>query len=99
MTDSYIKQPMAIHKLFAKYGWDDFLCGHWTRECPTKPGYYPVEGVSCGDPVGIVPSKTVIAYNNQGQLKLSQTWGGWWWSEPLPMLPPTPDTDCTPHRS
>ena len=45
--------------------WTAFLSGYWMREPPTKPGYYPVEGIACGEPAGCVPSKLVIVY---GQL-------------------------------
>lgn len=78
--------------------WALFLGGHWTRERPTKPGYYPVEAVTCGDQDGVVPSLTVLAYDDHGQLRFAQSWGGWWWSEPLPALPPPPDTNFIPVR-
>jgi hypothetical protein len=87
-----------IDELGFKQFWERFLGGHWTRVRPTKPGYYPVEGVACGQLPGKAPSTTVLAYDDQGTLRFSQSWGGWWWSEPLPMLPPPPDVYLTPTK-
>jgi hypothetical protein len=80
-----------IDELGFKQSWERFLGGHWTREQPTKPGHYPVQGVKCGEVDGNTPSILVIVYKAKGELRLTQSWGGWWWSEPLPNLPPTPD--------
>lgn len=75
---------------------DDFLAamtafarGHWTRERPTKPGFYPV----CG--VGSSPgNERVLAYTDPrtGSVSLVTPWGGWFWSEPFPKLPNPPDS-------
>jgi hypothetical protein len=90
-----------IDELGFKQSWERFLGGRWTRERPRKPGYYPVEGVQSGEPDGSIPSKMVLVYEAEGKLCFAQSWGGWWWSEPLPMLPPTPDCndepDCGNH--
>jgi hypothetical protein len=71
--------------------WERFLSGHWTREKPTKPGVYIVEGVQCGEPQGVSLTKTLIVVEHEGRLISTHTWGGWRWSEPAPYLPPTPD--------
>jgi hypothetical protein len=75
-----------------EHEWKLFLSGYWTRERPTKPGLYVVEGVGGGEPRGVSLSKTIFAYMNDGAVKFTQPWGGWWWSEPVPNLPATPDT-------
>lgn len=72
--------------------WSRFLHGHWTREKPTKPGTYPIEGVKCGRPEGTLPSSVVVVAKLGDALIYTQDWKGWWWSEPFPMLPPPPDT-------
>lgn len=73
--------------------WQQFLLGYWTLERPTKPGHYPVCGIACSSVSGVVPSETVVVFDKNGQLKFSQTWGGWWWSEPLPTLLSPPDVE------
>ena len=80
------------------FAWATFLDGHWTREKPRRPGYYPVQGVGCGEVDGSTPSVLVIAYESEGEIRFTQSWGGWWWSEPLPLLPPTPDAARADHR-
>lgn len=79
------------------FAWAKFLDGHWTRERPTKPGYYPTASVKSGEVDGTIPSMTVLAYELDGEIRFTQPWGGWWWSEPLPLLPPTPDAADADH--
>ena len=68
---------------------ETFMRGEWTLEMPDKPGTYPVCGRNC-PPDG---STIVVVYlhSTTGKPTPTHTWGGWWWSEPLPDLPPTPD--------
>jgi len=85
----------AVAKLFSQ--WIKFLSGDWTRERPTNPGTYPVEAVECGDHRGVTLLNTITLVEQDGGLVETRGcsevswWRGWWWSEPLPRLPPTPD--------
>jgi len=62
--------------------------GHWTRTPPTKPGVYVA---LARDTSGCV-SQFITAYEVVDQVLYTQVWSGWWWSEPLPTHPETPDT-------
>jgi len=74
-----------------KEAWGRFLSGHWTRTRPTTPGTYSVVGVDCGEPDGVRISQTLtVILLSTGTLYYTCSWGGWWWSEPLPKLPPLP---------
>ena len=80
-----------IDALDFKTAWARFLSGHWTRERPTRPGYYPIQCLKSGETEGTTPSSLCLVYELEGEIRFTQGWGGWWWSEPLPDLPPTPD--------
>lgn len=67
---------MPEHKI-ARGKWLEFIDGHWTRTCPTKRGYYPLarnNGMQAG----------------HGYAHHITDWDGWFWSEPMPMLPMPP---------
>lgn len=68
--------------------WRDFLHGHWTKVPPTVPGTYPT-----ADRAGFL-SKDIIVGELKGELYYAgaknPAWGGWWWSEPRPDMPPAP---------
>jgi hypothetical protein len=75
--------------------WKRFHSGKWVREMPQKVGYYVVAarmGVSypTSAPVYDISMTTLIYVfedpwpGRQGQLTCTRTWGGLWWSEPLP---------------
>lgn len=67
-----------------------FVCGQWTLERPTKPGTYLI--AARGTQVG-ASSQTNVLYEDPrtNEVCWVTPWGGWWWSEPLPTLPQTPD--------
>jgi hypothetical protein len=86
-----------IDELGFKMSWERFLGGHWTRERPTKTGYYPIQAIKSGDPDGTPPSMLILVYELDGEIHYTQSWGGWWWSHPLPDLPPAPDAAEADH--
>lgn len=73
--------------------WALFLGGTWVRERPARAGTYPVATRDGGvldmskarqlakGPKGIV--ETGVAPGEPG-------WVGWWWSQPIPMIPRAP---------
>lgn len=65
--------------------WDIYLGGYWTKKIPTKPGTYNLATAQ-----GKLASESVVCYvePESGQSRLHRNWGGYFWSEPLPMLPP-----------
>jgi hypothetical protein len=63
--------------------------GKWQREMPTEEGVYFVRARDV--PVG---QNMITLYKDpEGKIKSTQSWGGWWWSKPIPELPPTPDME------
>lgn len=67
--------------------WKVFLTGHWTRTTPTSPGTYRVCSVD-GNPETTSATVTLIRDPQTHEVVPLFPWGGWWWSEPLPPLPP-----------
>jgi len=66
---------------------EDLALGKWTKTMPKRTGTFPVQAV---DTPSEEPSFIVI-YKHEGKLHATRPWGGWWWTEPLPKFPPTPD--------
>lgn len=64
--------------------------GHWTLTAPTKPGCYAVmpRGLVCK---GLTGTSYIGAYEAGNKIHYTHDWRAWWWSEPLPSLPRTPD--------
>jgi len=66
-----------------------FVEGQWQREKPTIPGNFFVAN-RAGTPVGIIKLR-----RNKKTKELETidclSWGGWWWSEPVPPLPKPPE--------
>lgn len=76
------KQPRP-EALFRR-AWSKFLNGYWTKTMPTRPGRYPTA------PIGINGrGDDIVIYVVDGVAHATSSWGGWWWSEPYPELPPT----------
>ncbi len=67
-----------------KAQWLDFLTGHWQKGMPSQVGVYPTCTTE-GDPA---PSVVVYANPYSGQLRSTVLLGGFWWSKPLPEMPP-----------
>lgn len=70
---------------------EGFMRGEWTLEMPQKPGSYPVYArhSQCSWHFhGII---NIYEDPKTGEMKSTTNWGGWWWSEPFPPFPPTPD--------
>lgn len=72
--------------------WDIFLDGYWTKQKPTVAGVYPIHGnmdVDNPQPVFGRPEQCMTILPD-GRM-FGNTWieerGGWWWSEPMPILP------------
>lgn len=65
------------------------LVGHWVREMPKKPGMYFIQAVET--PSSTPASSYICVFEYMGELRATCNWGGWWWSEPIPKFPPTPD--------
>jgi hypothetical protein len=70
--------------------WVKYSQGHWTREMPAEPGCYTV---TSADPLlaGEDPGHRVvyIVRMPNGDLYCTEEcFKGFWWSEPLPSLPP-----------
>jgi hypothetical protein len=71
-----------------KEKWNKFLQGHWQREKPLVEGLYPLATLD-----GDLTSDKGIIYKDPetGNMKSVRTWGGFWWSEPVPDLPAVPE--------
>lgn len=68
---------------------DKFLHGQWQKEMPSRPGVYPAatrEGSQTDD-------KRIILSKDKKLVCTTGIWMGWWWSEPRPHMPPTPNWD------
>ncbi|WNM70235.1 hypothetical protein [Myxococcus phage Mx1] len=73
--------------------WQKFLAGHWQKELPSREGTYPI-ATTAGDQAG---TSIVYIYPNTGEACSVRPWGGYWWSEPIPDLPPPvvrPECGC-----
>jgi hypothetical protein len=69
---------------------EEFMRGEWVTKMPDQPGRYPV----CGR--GMPPGgESIVVYYNPGLGRAvpTSTWGGWWWSAPMPDLPCPPDVE------
>ncbi len=59
-----------------------FASGHWQREQPLEKGWYPTK-----TRVGLQGPDNYV----QSDGKAAEVWEGWWWSEPRPKMPKSPD--------
>lgn len=67
---------------------ETFMRGEWTLEAPTEPGSYPI----CARDTNPGFCVNTVYYSPfTHKIKSTMAWGGWWWSEPLPEMPPPPD--------
>jgi hypothetical protein len=69
---------------------DAYRKGSWTRNFPTLPGIYHVRALG-SDCAAMGHNEIVVYKRPDGVLQSVDSWGGWWWSVPIPELPPTPD--------
>jgi len=70
------------------------LNGRWQLDLPMTEGQFPLatrQGESAG--FGVVYRDKAT-----GELKSVKVWGGFWWSEPMPEMPPVP-TQLLEHGS
>lgn len=77
----------------------------WQLEMPKTPGKYwtrTFDGEEAGiltvcfhESIGTYCSEYPTRKRNgySGAITEGTTWGGWWWSEPLTVIPPWPNTD------
>lgn len=74
----------------ASLKWTEFLQGHWTREMPLRSGTYFLADSKrrqCGE-------RGIVYLNPETNLPKSvDSWGGYWWSVPIPNLPSVPGED------
>lgn len=73
--------------------WQAFLAGEWTKEVPTEPGIYPVataDGEQTLLPLVIGRLSDQLHYSMGGRSSQdgSEIWKGYFWSRPIPSLPP-----------
>lgn len=73
-------------------GLQELAGGQWTLTPPDKPGTYLCRARH--DENGHL---FISRYEVNGSLNSTQSWGGWWWSVPLPDFPFTPD--CIPKKT
>jgi hypothetical protein len=78
-----------------KERWDRFLSGHWTKTPPTKEGSYPIAFGEASTEITpilfiwIIEKEDGIEYVNYNYVRKDYLeWGGYFWSEPMPNLPP-----------
>jgi hypothetical protein len=78
-----------------KEAWKKFINGHWEKTFPEKAGVYPTatrEGCRATDRhVALIRGGHLVDTTSYRPIDKSTTWAGWWWSEPIPALPPPPD--------
>jgi len=73
--------------------WRRFLeDGEWIREVPQASGEYPVATLQGerGTPVVVYCDPAI------GEYKPTRPWGGFFWSIPLPPMPPVPEGQIMP---
>lgn len=84
-----------------KEDWEKFAAGHWTQDRPNRPGLWAVaerdaSEYLCLDFLGFT---TISVYLDPRSQLLTQAgafiagnfhWGGWFWSEPVPLMPLPP---------
>jgi hypothetical protein len=75
--------------------WTGYLNGHWTQDKPTRPGRYLV-ATRDGRLAGVI-----VFYRDKvtGGVTSTNTWGGWFWSFPMPPPPVSappewPEEEC-----
>ena len=76
---------MSISDSDWKKDWLNFLKGKWVQDMPLQEGTYFLadnEGRQCGNK-GIV----YIDSKPPHSCKSVESWGGYWWSVPIPKLP------------
>jgi hypothetical protein len=96
--DGYQEYEMEQHYLKE---WKRFLTGHWQKEMPKREGAYPIHPRS--DPRYPGMTANVVHHDGKyfcanylplgrnwadGHIPEGTSWAGWWWSEPIPDLPP-----------
>jgi hypothetical protein len=65
-----------------------FECGEWQREMPQREGTYPTatrDGLHA-TPIAVVEMRSG-EFRSVDELHYKAQWQGYWWSEPLPVLP------------
>lgn len=72
--------------------------GHWQKDIPKRAGKYWArthEGEDAGiltvcvsNLIGGSYCPEYLAKTPIGEIAPGSVWGGWWWSEPLPEIPP-----------
>ena len=65
---------------------ENFKNGHWTLDMPQQKGVYQCRARNCTS-----GETKVVVYELNGEMFSTIPWGGYWWSEPLPDMPPTLD--------
>jgi hypothetical protein len=63
-----------------RFPWATYHAGHWTKDQPTRAGWYNVatrEGGHAGFKLYIECKNEIIPYMHTG-------WAAWFWSEPIP---------------
>jgi hypothetical protein len=66
--------------------WTKFLAGHWQTDMPQAEGVYPT--AHRDGEQGF--TGTVYRNPQTGKFHAARIHHAWWWSEPVPSLPPTP---------
>lgn len=82
-----------------KTTWEIFQSGRWSKNPPTKPGYYPIadrEGVLKGVCEVSKKGYTDKLYGHiigGAACSIKEVWRGYWWTKPLPNFPTCKDWD------
>ena len=63
-----------------------YMAGQWQAEVPPVAGRY-LTATAYGEPGDII---FVYIHPDTGVPTPTRNWGGFWWSDPLPDLPPVP---------
>lgn len=84
---------MAFMPNDLQFEWNKFLEGEWTKDPPTKTGEYflaTLDGLHTGSMLIVYDGPDGLGYAMAGSNSKTNLWGGWFWSVPMPKLPPVP---------
>ena len=85
LTDGFASPKVVALRAEHIQNWFQFLSGRWSLIKPTKPGIYLTKTKDCLTGFG---SEAVCYLDpTTKEPKLVRSWGGYFWSEPIPDLP------------
>lgn len=86
LEDEEAAAPPAIFTPEARASWERFLGGRWQREMPSQPGEY----FRATPDNHLITAPVSVYLLANGRPTTMCWWFGWWWSEPIGVMPNVP---------